>query len=285
LTIEDEDGQSLYIADFDGDVLRFDGVSGEFLGLFAQGPASGANGLAFGPDGNLYVSFEIPSLVQRHERATGNFIDQFVPPGSGGLSAANDLLFGPDGHLYVASDSTNEVMRYNGATGAPLGTGTCVAGNPAAFVCAGSGGLDQPRGLAFGPDGYLYVGGQFTNQVKRYDGTTGVFIDTFASGGGLNNTEDLTFGPDGHLYVSSRGTSQVLRFNGITGAFMDVFASGGGLAQPIGLVFGLDGHLYVISNGARQALRYNGTTGAFMGPFTPTGSGEPTNPTYLIFGP
>ena len=59
--------------------------------------------------------------------------------------------------------------------------------------------------------------------MLRYDGTTGNFIDVFASGGGLNRPWGLTFGPDDNLYVSSSATDEVLRYNGATGEFIDVF--------------------------------------------------------------
>jgi hypothetical protein len=45
--------------------------------------------------------------------------------------------------LLVVSTGTNEVLRYDGATGAFID----------AFVTAGSGGLVDPSGITFGPDG------------------------------------------------------------------------------------------------------------------------------------
>jgi DNA-binding beta-propeller fold protein YncE len=91
--------------------------------------------------------------------------------------------------------------------------------------------------LVFGPDGNLYVSSTATNQVLRFNGTTGAFVDVFASGGGLTGPYGLAFGPDGNLYVSSVYTNQVLRYNGTTGAFVDIFASGGGLNFPTFLTF------------------------------------------------
>jgi hypothetical protein len=88
----------------------------------------------------------------------------------------------------------------------------------------------------------LLVGNVNTDQVLRYDGTTGAFLDAFvaAGSGGLSLPGGLVFGPDGALYVSSRITQQVLCYNGTTGAFLNVFvaAGSGGLNIPSFLTFG-----------------------------------------------
>jgi len=116
----------------------------------------------------------------------------------------------------------------------------------------------------------------------RYNGTTGAFIDTFASGSGLSGPAGLAFGPDGNLYVGSFNSDAVLRYNGTTGAFIDTFASGSGLSGPVGLLFGSDGNLYVGSNGSNGVLRYDGTTGAFVDTFVTAGSGGLNGPSYVV---
>jgi hypothetical protein len=45
------------------------------------------------------------------------------------------------------------------------------------------------------PAADLLVSSQDISQVLRYEGSTGAFIDIFASGGGLSVPEGLTFGP------------------------------------------------------------------------------------------
>src|SRR6185295_17313358 len=92
-------------------------------------------------------------------------------------------------------------------------------------------------GLVFGPDGNLYVSSINTNQILRYSGTTGNFIDVFATDPMLTSAYGLTFGPDGNLYVANGSGNNVLRFNGVTGASMGEFiqANSGDLGTAVGV--------------------------------------------------
>jgi hypothetical protein len=146
----------------------------------------------------------------------------FVPAGSGSLGQAFFASFGPDGNFYVG-ESFGRVLCYDGQSGAFVKV----------FVERGSGGLDYLDGLTFGPDGHLYVVSRETNNVLRYDGTTGAFIDEFASN--IPFTGGLRFGPDGNLYVCS--SDSIKRYNGTTGAYENDFVTGGGLYLPNDLEF------------------------------------------------
>jgi DNA-binding beta-propeller fold protein YncE len=275
----------LLVSDNNDGVLQFDGKTGAFIGHFVPPDGTeppGANGLVFGPNGDLYVGgFDFPGSILRFNGQTGAFITTFVPPGSGGLNYPQGLVFGPDGNLYVSSVNTASVLRYNGTTGAFIDS----------FVQNNSGGLSGPTGLVFGPDGNLYVCRfNFPGGVLRYNGTTGAFIDVFVApeSGGLSSPEGLVFGPDGNLYVSSAGNDSLLRYNGTTGTFIDAFvpSGSGGLDFPVGLVFGPDGNLYVSSAGfPGKIVRYNGVSGAFIDAFVTTGSGGLGIPAYLTFTP
>ena len=126
-----------------------------------------------------------------------------------------------------------------------------------AFVSASDGGLTSPRGVAFGPDGNLYVASADTDSILRYDSSSGEFIDAFvpAGSGGLDLPWDIVF-HDGDLYVSSNLTNSVLRYNGTTGAFVSEFvgAGSGGLDGPRGLLFGENNELYVTSTKEDDAV-------------------------------
>ncbi|MFO1487826.1 MAG: LamG-like jellyroll fold domain-containing protein [Verrucomicrobiota bacterium] len=144
------------------------------------------------------------------------------------------------------------------------------------------------NGYAGAAPAYLLVSSVNSSEVKRYNGTSGAFIDNFvtAGSGGLALPEGLAIGPDGNLYVSSLGTDEVKRYSGTTGAFIDNFVTSGsgGLSDPIGLVFGSDGNLYVVSGVTDEVKRYSGTTGAFIDSFVTSGSGGLNEPSELVFG-
>ena len=90
--------------------------------------------------------------------------------------------------VYVSSFDSDTVLKFNAQSGAPLGI----------FVPAGSGGLNGPTGLTFGPDGHLYVSSfVLNNRVLKYDGRSGQFLGVFVDegSGGLQGPMDLGFGP------------------------------------------------------------------------------------------
>ncbi len=185
-------------------------------------------------DATLYLGNSDSNTIVLFDELTGTIQGNFVTPGLGGLRAPDALTFGPDGNLYVSSGGNSggnlfapnyptdsAILRFS-PTGEFLG------------VAATGNGLTRPYGNAFGPDGNLYVSSFRSNQILRFDGKTGQFLDVFASdnnGGlgslnGLNGPNELLFGPDGSLYVTTEGTantatgdlsfgfnSQVLRYS------------------------------------------------------------------------
>jgi hypothetical protein len=193
--------------------VRFDGITGAFIDYFvARGssPLSHPNGMVFGPDGDLYVTSSGTAQVLRYDGRTRDYLGAFVASsGDHVLTTPVSVTFGPDGDLYVADfapvTGNPAVVRYQGLSGPTPGA---FIGE---FVPAGSGGLLRPLGLLFGPDGNgdghqdLYVSSQVvgpsfgakehTTSVKRYDGVTGAFIDTFVAvdSGGLDNTGFMVF--------------------------------------------------------------------------------------------
>lgn len=84
---------NLYVADWPtGRILRLDGGSGRFQGVFISGMKR-IEGVAMGPDGRLYLCDWQANIVQRYDARTGNFIDTFIE--GGGLEQPNAIVFRP----------------------------------------------------------------------------------------------------------------------------------------------------------------------------------------------
>ena len=184
------------------------------------------------------------------------FLAGCIPP-----AAFSDLL--------VGSWQTNSIRRYDD-NGNYLGD----------FVPPGNGGLDLPDGMAFGPDGNLYVSSSDSNQILRYNGQSGRFIDVFAEAG-LSAPGNLQFGPDQMLYVCNKNTGEVFRFDPKDNSSLTVFASGGGLNNPVGLLW-KDGLLYVADFAGGAIRRYDAQTGAFVDLFATVPTPLMTSPLPLL---
>jgi sugar lactone lactonase YvrE len=178
---------NLYVSSFENNrVLRYD-PTGLFMGNFVaddpttptvdeSGGLAGPIGIGFDAAGNVYVSSRATGNVLRYD-ATGVFMNGLVPNGT--LVAPTELVFAPGGGgLYVSESGANAIRRFDGTTGALIDT--IVADDPTTPDNE-SGGLLTPRGLGVSTDGSLLVNSSGSDQVLRYDSTTGTFLEVFLS--------------------------------------------------------------------------------------------------------
>ena len=178
-------GGDLYVASFETDaILRFDGRTGAYEGVFVSPGLGGLDGpdagTKFGPDGRLYVPSFWNDRVLRYD-ANGEFVDEFVSFREGNLRRPRDLVFHA-GHWYVASTSNGRVLRFD-ADGNFVGIFATVP---------------QPYCLAFHPvDDDLYVVSLADNGVYRHDGRTGARLSALVTQGraGLVGATYLFFLP------------------------------------------------------------------------------------------
>jgi sugar lactone lactonase YvrE len=225
----DRDG-NLYIADAGADVIRKvtpAGAVSTFAGSGtgdADGPVDlakfrGPAGLAFDPNGNLYVAETVGRRIRKIDMTRPSA--PIVSTLAGSFAARADWLegkgatahfdapigvaYGPDDKLYVA-DSNNHRIR----TVAADGVTTTYAGTDASGTADGtltSAIFDKPTGLAFGPDGTLYVSDAGAHRVRKL--TRAGQVSTLAGhamGDADGQALEAAFNAPAGLAVDAKGT-------------------------------------------------------------------------------
>lgn len=197
-----------------------------------------------------------------------------------GMVHPYQIAIAPDGTLYASNQDTNTVTRYAGLGSAQPGQPLPIPAGLAQFGTLAPGtmvpnsqhspeGLHEVRGIAFGPDGLLYVADRGAQEVLAFDTTTGrrarIVLDKTS---GLGHPIQLLFTPDRTaLLVSDNLHDCVWRVDLATGrATQLVKPKAGGLNAASALA--IEGeHLYVGSRAGQSVLRYQLSNGAFSGVF------------------
>jgi len=254
-----EVGDLLVSSRFSNNVLRYDRHTGAFKGVFASGNGlANPNGIAYGPDGNLYVGLGDTGRIMKFQGQSGAYLGDFVNSNVAGFSGCRAITFGPDGNLYVAGANINSVLRFDGASGAFKD------------VFASGNGMSGTVGLTFASNGDLYVGAALSNAAYRFN-SAGQFIRTYG-GGALSNVTGVLFDSQNRLLTAYSVSNKIQRYN-LNGTGAGSFATTGSLNTPIGMIFDPDGNLLVGSFGTDSVLKYDATTGSFLGTLVSSGSG------------
>jgi DNA-binding beta-propeller fold protein YncE len=269
-----------------GELLKFDGKTGKFLGALVSHNDPNA---PFAPRGIVLLKDVLFVASQ-------SGVGKDAPPG-------NLLAYTKDG-VFLADLTPDHNDEFPGALSTP----------PREF---------HPRGVVIGPDGLLYVSvcddldpksanfdPEFTplqGSILRFDPKkNGAFVDVFATYSlacpDLHRPEGLVFGPDGKLYVTAfradkNDTDKILIFDSagvcVDKIDLDQVDEDPEADQPRAfaqaLLFGPGGSLFVpISGGGPDTgavRRYNVSDKTFTNFVAPAAKGGPLGAgQYLTFG-
>ncbi|MFD6278010.1 SMP-30/gluconolactonase/LRE family protein [Streptomyces sp. NPDC060209] len=188
-------------------------------------PLWGSNGIAFGPDGRLYVAEFLGGRISAVDLAGGD-LDVVVPAG-GPVQSPDDLAFGADGSMYIADLVPGRVWRRS-----PRGEYS--------LVC------DEVKN----PNGITCIGDRlFVNEMKP----DGRLLELFPDGGepavlteGLAMGNAMQRGPDGYLYYPHMISEQIWRIPP-DGGEPEMVADE--VDRPVAVRFDRGGVLHVLSLG------------------------------------
>jgi sugar lactone lactonase YvrE len=165
-----------------------------------------ATGLAFGPDGYLYVSSRAEGTVYRVSP------EGAVSPYAEGMGIATGIAFDRDGNLFVGDRSGTifKIARANSDNTSSTRSG----GDKETFVYATLEPSIAAYHLAFNDAGTLFVTGPTTSSNQAIhaidrDGNTTVFYQ------GLGRAQGMAFDVNGNLYVAAslRGQRGIIRID------------------------------------------------------------------------
>ena len=124
--------------------------------------------MMFGPDGNLYIPGWFSNRVHRYDGTTGASTGTFISS----IGRPRTLVFREGtGTLLVTSWLNNRVEEFNAASGAFVSIFSSLGTNA------------RPTGMAYGPDGNIYVASDNLNQVWQLDAASGAILDVIVPGG------------------------------------------------------------------------------------------------------
>ena len=190
-------------------------IDGDYVGEFCgwgetPGQFIWVTAIAFGPDGNLYLSDENTHRVSRFT-AKGEFIACWGEFGSGPghLNRPSGLAFAPDGTLLVTDSLNHRIQRFT-----PDGALLAFWGE----MGVGPGQFDMPWGGAVDGAGHVYVSDWRNDRIQKFD-ASGAHVTTFDgkdNGDGFSRPNGLAVDSGGRIYVCDwwNDRVQVLEQNG-----------------------------------------------------------------------
>jgi sugar lactone lactonase YvrE len=215
------------------------------------------------------------------------------------LDRPGGIAVGPDGSVYIAEFGVDRVRKIG-----PDGIITTVAGTGQNGF-SGDGGaatlakLSQPRGLAVGPDGALYIADSGNLRIRRV-GVDGV-INTVAGNGTFGfsgdggpatqasfvNVSSISLGPDGSIYIADHssdfgsrvrrvapdGTVNTFAGNGTRGSSGDEGPATQATISPVAVAVAPDGSLYIAEESSSGRVRRVAPDGVIK---TVAGNGIPS---------
>jgi RHS repeat-associated protein len=143
----------------------------------------------------------------------GGYNGDGIPANQARLNGPQDMKVGPDGNVYIADTFNNRIrmIRPDGIITTVVGNGSQTFGGDGGPATSAS--LNRPHGIAFGPDGSLYIADSFNHRIRKVSasGTITTIAGIGQSGltgddgpalaARLSTPEEIAVGKDGTIYT------------------------------------------------------------------------------------
>ncbi len=282
------DDGSVYVADAGNHRIQVFSAEGEFVDSWGArslaeeelGAARGFNepwDVAIGPDGSFYVADTWNHRIQRLDGegrsvTAWGFFGEFGPDDG---EAGQRAFYGPRG-VVVEPTSLKETEALTEGVKPPFvyvaDTGNkrvqvFHASGEFAFQWGGGGAaegyLDEPVGIAFGPEGDVYVADTWNRRIQVFD-RAGAFLRQWPIHGWDSGIPEekpyLAVDDEGHVYVTDPGYYRVLVFDR-EGNYLLSFGDYGTDSQsftlPQGIAVAPDGSVYVTDAHGHRVLIFD----------------------------
>ena len=260
-----------------------------------QAQFSSVSRVAVGADGSLYITDTdrsrrvgtdgiMSTVAGTGQACTTQLCGDGGPATQAQLRSPAGMTVGPDGSLYIADLGNKRIRRVglNGVMTTVVGTG--VPYGNSTLPCGDGGSASQaqllfPEGLAFGPDGSIYIADGRLRQV----GPDGIITTVAGSGqpcasptspcgdGGpatqaqMSSLTGVAVGPDGSVYIANFSDNRVRQVTPLLR----------GLAANDFLFAAADGsEVYVFNEIGRHLRTLHGLTGAVLYQFAYSATGR-----------
>ncbi|HIE88700.1 MAG: hypothetical protein ABGY43_15150 [bacterium] len=197
---------------------------------------AGANGVAIGPDGLLYVASVLGSTITVLDPDSGDVVRTWGL--EDGVIGPDDLAFGPDGSWFWTSIMTGEVGGFDADGNKVIAAQLTPGVNP----------------ITFSDDGRLFVAQCFFGDDLYEVDPKGInearlISDQLGPGCGLNG---MDWGPDGRLYGPRWFNGEVISFNVDDNTYR---LEATGFSTPAAVKFSATGELHVLDTGTGAVIK------------------------------
>ncbi|MAT43882.1 MAG: hypothetical protein CL609_16225 [Anaerolineaceae bacterium] len=203
--------------------------------------------------GALPVAMNEPQVDPYEDKMLNLMPDQII--GNSGipdqqLLNPRGLAVASDGSIYVADAGNNRIMHFN-PDGTLINTWGTYANSEIQNAPGGT--FYEPWGIAFGPDGSVFVTDTWNHRVQRFtsDGqfiTEWGFFGTADSPDGFWGPRGIAVDDNGRVFVADTGNKRIAVYDS-NGEFITSFGQPGfelgELDEPVGIGLGLNGEVYV----------------------------------------